>query len=324
MPNSPLTLVASPTRESITQLSTTTSSPVDRYHAFASSGCQELICCICLETLKFPLSFPCQRHYACHKCIHELVNTHKQIIVSDQSTCAPPSAVFPIKCPMCRDTSSHTGRQETGSTVHTDCFLKTALVPQTGLLLSLVQLVNNLQSHLPANKRLKLPLIDDVSCPYCKKAFHPQGSYGERYEHLANCPERKYSCPRCNTWVTCTDLSRHLVESCATHSCPDCEQTGLVWSCCQDHGHRTSESNLRARHMQNMYMTASRYARLSHHDDWPQLSLVLSHTCETAIKHRKVVDRIDKIILEYLKLQRSLEQLDRVWSEQDAVRMSRS
>lgn len=321
MSHSPIRLL-SPTRESITALSTTTQktpSPIDRYHAFASSGCQELICCICLETLRFPLSFPCQRHYACHKCIHQLVDTHKQFVNVDdldQSVTCMPSILYPIKCPLCSNS--------TQNVEHTDCFLKSKLVPQTGLLLSLVQLVSGLQSHLPTDKRLRLPLVDDICCPYCNKAFHPNGSHGERYEHLANCPERKYTCTRCSVKVSASDLSRHLLETCPSFSCMECHQTGLTWGNFQDHTHRTNESSLRARSMQVSFVNASRFARLSHHEDWPQIPGVVNRSCETAIKHRKVPDRVDKIVLEYLKLQRSLEQLDRVWSEQDAVRLSSS
>jgi hypothetical protein len=71
-------------------------------------------------------------------------------------------------------------------------------------------------------------------------------------------------------------------------------------------------------------MTASKYPRLSHHDDWQQLPIIISRSCDCAVKHRRSADRVDKILLEYLKLQRSLEQLDRIWSEQDARQLSLS
>ena len=310
---------ATPTLESLANL--TSSLPAtperNRYQAFVSTGLQDLVCGICLETLSFPLAFPCQRHYACHKCVHRMVDANKRIVASSRQPEIEPTVEYPISCPLCRTPPLTT-------MIRTDHMLKQHLMPPTSVLLALVQLVSGMQSHLPTHQRLRLPLIDDLSCPYCDKAFHPRGSIVERYEHLAVCPERKFQCVRCTTLVSATDLHRHLMEVCPSFSCMQCHQRGLVWRSLQEHEHREIDANVACRLMGTNYNNASHYACVSHNQDWLEVPKVVNLTCDLAVKHRRSAPRIEQLLLEFHKIERVLERMGKKWAEEDARNHARS
>lgn len=280
-----------------------------RYQQFAAAGIQDLKCCVCMDTLQFPLAFPCQMHYCCHTCIHQMVDTHKVVHGTSQQPDIAPSYSYPIQCPMCGDKLKSL----------TNCHLEGALVPQTGLLLSLIQIVSGLQQHLPLETRLRLPLVDDLSCPYCKKAFSPASAYGERYAHLSHCPERQNKCTRCCKMVSATDLHRHLLEECPSFTCHECNTPGMLWTTLREHTHRSSEATLLARAMSNAYSNASKEACLSHHDDWKQLPTMVVKWVNMAVKHRAHSQRLDKLGMMPHQFQRMLEQYERQWSAQDAA-----
>lgn len=285
----------------------------NRYHSYVSTGLSDLTCCICLETVSFPVSFPCHIHYACHKCMHQLVDCKKQITGSSSTPDIRPIALYPVQCPKCGDDSK----------THTDCTLREGLSSQIGPLLSIVQLLERLQSNLPISERQRVPLIDDLSCPYCRKAFHPNGSFNERYDHLSVCPARKYKCARCHELVSASDLNNHLQERCHTFTCGECKQHNLTWGALGDHRDRTHVSTALSRVMATAFVNSGTYPLLSHHDEWGVMPECIKQACDLAVKHRRVLSRVDAMMMEFHKVKRALEQLDKQWSTEDAMHAAR-
>jgi hypothetical protein len=161
---------------------------------------------ICQCTVSFPLTFPCNNHFACHACVHALINQKKYIRSSIQEI----SMCYPFACPVCAI--------EIETTELLDHIQRT----QVGVMDSLTSLLQSLRNNGDIKSTQHIPLVDDVKCPYCRGKFKNKPLH-ERYNHLKMCSKRVWTCS-CNQPYT--QFSAHR-GNCTGFHCHLCHEPNL-------------------------------------------------------------------------------------------------
>ena len=156
----------------------------------------EYKCMICLEVAKFPITYQCSKHIACHTCIHKWFNSNKEYS-NDIGYYAN------IFCSLCE----HISKATIATNIDLDPFkpmeLFTAKIKQ---------------GFDPENKRA------ESTCPYCNIDI----SVNTNYNHVYKCSKRTIDCHNCKTAILIYNVDTHLDEVCKGFACKECKYTTLT------------------------------------------------------------------------------------------------
>jgi len=156
----------------------------------------EYKCMICLEVAKFPVTYQCSKHIACHTCIHKWFNSNKEYS-NDIGYYAN------IFCSLCEHI--------TKATIATDIYLD----PLKPMELFTAKIK---QGFDPENKRA------ESVCPYCNIDI----SVNTNYNHVYKCSKRTIDCHNCKTSIVINNIDIHLDEVCKGFACKECKNITLT------------------------------------------------------------------------------------------------
>lgn len=270
------------------------------YHALATQSLEHLVCPICSEVVQFPLLFPCQIHVACHLCMHKAVDHRKHSSLEHGEI--EPFCMFPIKCSICNKEG------------HTDENLEKVITrPIGGTMAAVTEMIAEMQKNSSAQSKVRVPMQDDLVCPYCKAEFTTTTSLSARYDHLTSCSARQWTC-RCGQVVENMDL--HLRKGCKTFKCKECGQQNLSWNDLKEHRSRTSDTSVFCSQVTFSLTNAGKFPAISHQDEWKTLPAIVRRSCELLQRYRTDPIKVLQVMQIFTQTLSQLDALETEWNNQ--------